>query len=58
MKFTYFIRFELGSDITGSLMTFFATHPILAINPVKVAESLDVFTSLQSDIFFDKQKKN
>ena len=38
-------------------MTFFATHPILAINPVKVAESLDVFTSSQSDFFFDKQKK-
>ena len=29
VKFTWFIRFELGSEVIGSLMNFFATHPIL-----------------------------
>ena len=38
-------------------MTFLATHPIPAANLVKVAESVNVFTSLLWNILFAKQKK-
>ena len=37
---------------------FFATHPIPAASPVKVAESVNVFRSLSLDILFGKRKKN
>ena len=50
VNFTWFIGFEQGSEVMGSLITFFATHPIPAANLVKVAESVNVFTSLLSDI--------
>ena len=49
--------FELGSEVIGSLMTFFATQPILATNPVEIAESVNVLTSLLWNILFGKQKK-
>ena len=38
-------------------MTFFATHPIVAANPVNVAEAVNVFTGLLSDILFWQTKK-
>ena len=38
-------------------MTFFATHPIPAANRVNVAESVNVFTSLLSEILFWQTKK-
>ena len=38
-------------------MTFLATHPIPAANLVKVAESVNVFTSLLWNILFAKHKK-
>ena len=46
------MRFELGSEVIGFLMTFFATYPIVAANPVNVAEAVNVFTGLLSDILF------
>lgn len=38
VNFTEFITFEIGSEVIGSSMAFFATHPIPAANPVNVAD--------------------
>ena len=51
------MRFELGSEVIGFFVTFFATHPIVAANPVNVAEAVNVFTGLLSDILFWQTKK-
>ena len=40
-----------------SLVFLFATHLIPVANPVKVAELVNVFISLLSDILFGNQKK-
>ena len=51
------MRLELGSEVIDSLVTF-AIHPIPEADPGKVAEWLNVFTSLLSDIFLADKKKN
>ena len=38
-------------------MTFFAAHRIPAANPVNEVESVNLFTSILSDILFRKQKE-
>lgn len=50
------MRLELGSEVIDSLVTF-AIHPIPEADPGKVAEWLNVFTSLLSDIFLADKKK-
>jgi len=44
------MRFEEGPEVIGSLIVFFATHPYPAAKPVIVAASVNIFTSLLSDI--------
>ena len=51
------MKLELGSEVIGPLITFFAIHSTPEANQVKVTESLNVFTGLLSDILFGKQKR-
>lgn len=46
------MRFELRSEVIGSLMTFFATNPIVVASSVNLAELVNVLTSLLSDTLF------
>ena len=48
------MRFEEGSEVIGSFIPFFARNPIPAAKPVIPAASVNVFTSLLSDILFHK----
>lgn len=57
VNFTLFMRFELGREVIGSLMNFFTVHLTPAANPVKVAESVNVVTSLSSEVLFLANKK-
>ena len=52
------MRLEHGLEVVGSSMTFFESHPIPAANPVMVAESVNVFTSLLLDILFWKKNQS
>ena len=51
------MRFEHGSEVIGSSTTFFATNLIPAANPGKVAESVNVFKGLLSEILFWQTKR-
>ena len=51
------MRFELRSEVIGSLMTFFAANPIVVASSVKLAELVNVLTSLLSDTLFQQTKK-
>ena len=51
------MKLELGSEVIGPLITFFAIHSTPEANQVKVTESLNVFTGLLSGILFGKQKR-
>ena len=48
------MRFEEGSEVIGSFITFFVRNSIPAAKPVIHAASVNVFTSLLSDILFHK----
>ena len=52
------MRFELRSEVIGSLMTFFATNPIVVASSVKLAELVNVLTSLLSDTISTNKKIN